>query len=247
MSPVPVTGLLEQYMEPLVTGRRNLCRDIVHTAVQSGAEPRKLYQGLIWPAMEQIDRMYRDDRITTATQNMATFINRVVADQLQQYLPKVEPNGRRILIACANGESEELGAQMCADLFEADGWDVYFIGGGVPHDEVVTLLGQLRPEMFLIFGSKPQDAPIVRQLIDSIRDINACPTMNIMVSGGVFNRADGLWKEVKADLLAETAVEALDLASRAEPRTPEIRIPGAPKKRRRRRRPPLLATPEDEN
>jgi methanogenic corrinoid protein MtbC1 len=241
-----VNGLLERYMEPLVSGRRNVCRQLVHGAVQSGAEPRTLYEALIWPAMEQIDRLYRDDRISTATQNMATFINRVVADQLQQYLPSRESNGRRIVIACASGESEELGAQMCADLFEADGWDVYFIGGGVPHDEITTLLGQLRPEIFLIFGSKPQDAPCVRQLIDAIRDIGACPTMNIMVSGGVFNRADGLWKEVKADLLAETAVEALDLAARAEPRKPEVRIPGAPKKRRRRRKPPLLATPDDD-
>jgi len=246
MSSVVVNSLLEQYMEPLVTGRRSTCRQIIHGAVQSGAEPRALYHGLIWPAMEQIDRMYRDDRITTATQNMATFINRVVADQLQQYLPRGESNGRRILITCANAESEELGAQMCADLFEADGWEVYFVGGGIPQDEIVTLLGQLRPEVFLIFGSKPQDAPHVRTLIDAIREINACPTMNIMVSGGVFSRADGLWKEVKADLLAETAVEALDLAGRAQPRTPELRIPGAPKKRRRRRRPPLLASPNDD-
>ena len=85
------------------------------------------------------------------------------------------------------------------------------------------------------------DAPAVRRLIDYIREISACPTMNIMVSGGVFNRAAGLWREVKADLFAETATEALELARSANPRQPELRLPGAPKKRRRRRRPPLLA------
>lgn len=135
---------------------------------------------------------------------------------------------------------------MCADLFESDGWDCYFVGAGVPHDEISSMLGQIRPDILLIFGSKPQDAPDVRKLIDLVRDINACPSMNIMVSGGVFNRADGLWKEVKADLFAETAVEALSLAGRAEPRIPGMRNPNAPKKRRRRRRPPLLVQPGEE-
>jgi hypothetical protein len=65
-----------------------------------------------------------------------------------------------------------------------------------------------------------------------------------MVSGGVFNRASGLWREVKADLFAETAGEALEMAADAEPRETELRDPEAPKKRRRRRRPPLLVEME---
>ena len=35
--------------------------------------------------------------------------------------------------------------------------------------------------------------------------------------------------------------EALEIAEQANPRVPQVRVPGAPKKRRRRRRPPLLA------
>ena len=65
-----------------------------------------------------------------------------------------------------------------------------------------------------------------------------------MVSGGVFNRAEGLGKEVQADLFARSSAEALERAAAAEPRKPEVRIPGAPKKRRRRRRPPLLVQAE---
>ncbi|MFQ5501114.1 MAG: B12-binding domain-containing protein, partial [Phycisphaerae bacterium] len=143
-----------------------------------------------------------------------------------------------------DGEPEEISAQMCADLFESDGWEVFFLGGGIPQDEVTSLVGQLQPDMLMIVGSKPTDAPIVRQMIDTIREIDACPKMNVLVSGGVFNRAGGLWKEVKADFFASTASEALEIAGQAAPRPPEKRIPGAPKKRRRRRRPPLLIQAE---
>lgn len=175
---------------------------------------------------------------------MATRINRLLADQLQAHLERCAPNGKRILITCADGEPEELGAQMCADLFESEGWDVYFLGGGVPNDEILELVGQVRPNILLVFGTQPSGVPGVRKLIDLIREVNANPTMNIMISGGVFNRAEGLWKEVNADLFAPTAGEALQIAASAEPRKAELRVPGAPKKRRRRRRPPLLAQVE---
>jgi methanogenic corrinoid protein MtbC1 len=190
--------------------------------------------------MERVEQLYRADRINAATEHMATRINRVIADQVQLRLERKPPNGRRMLITCADGEPEELGAQMCADLFEAQGWNVYFVGGGAPNDEILHLVGQLRPDLLLIFGTQPSGVPGVRALIDMIREIGVNPTMNIMVSGGVFNRAEGLWKEIHADFFARNAHEAIPLAEHAPPRPPESRAAGAPK-RRRRRKPALLA------
>jgi methanogenic corrinoid protein MtbC1 len=191
--------------------------------------------------MERIEKLYRSDRINIAAEHMASRINRSIADQLQPHLARWDSNGRRILISCADGEPEELGAQMCADLFEARGWDVYFLGGGVPNDEILSLVGQLQPDILLIFGTQPAGVPAVRRLIDLVREIGVNPTMNVMVSGGVFNRADGLWKEVNADLMAKTAHQAIPIAEAAPPRAAVAPKPGVPKKRRRRRRLPLLA------
>jgi len=241
---MPKSDLLRMYLDPLLRGERQTCRKLIMNELEKGAPARKLYHELVWPAMEHVDRLYREDRINIASEHMATRINRCIAEHLQVRLDRRTPLNKRIVIACASGEPEEFIAQMCADLFEADGWNVYLVGGGVPQDEIGAVIGQLQPELLLIAGSKPSDAPHVRQLIDYLREINACPAMNIMVSGGVFNRASGLWKEVKADLYAETASEALDLAQQVEPRKPESRSLWAPKKRRRRRRPPLLAQME---
>lgn len=237
-------AMVDRFLEPLLAGNRNECREFIQNELARAGSSQRIYEDVIWPAMERIDNLYRKDQINIVTEHMATRINRSLADQLQPALKKQPENGKRILIMCAPGESEELGAQMCSDLFEADGWDAFFLGGGVPNDEVVSLIGQLRPDILLIFGTMPHGVPEVRALIDMIREIASNPTMNIMISGGVFNRAEGLWQEINADLFAPTAREAIDVANAAEPRTPEIRIPGAPKKRRRRRRAPVLAAAE---
>ena len=240
---MPSSSVLEEYLARLLAGDRVACRKIVLEQLEKASEAANIYYGLLWPAMERINKLYRTDRINAASESMATRINRSIADQVQLNLTPSEPLGKRILVTCAPDEPEELGAQMCADLFEADGWDVCFLGGGVPNDEILSLVGKIEPDILLIFGTQPAGVPAVRQLVDMIREIGVNPTMNIMVSGGVFNRADGLWKEVHADLFATTARRAIALAKKAEPRTAPPVQPSGPKKRRRRR-PPLLSTVE---
>ncbi|MBU0640150.1 MAG: cobalamin-dependent protein [Planctomycetes bacterium] len=228
--------LLIRYMQPLLAGRRAECFGIAHDAIRNGHAAADFMCDVVWPAMGQVDRLYRDDRISTAIENMACRINRTVADQLQAHLPSSVPKGKRVLVACADDVREEVGSQMVADLFQADGWELYFLGGGVPNDEILSLVGELRPHLLLIFGTKPQDVPEVRKLVELIREIGVCPTMNIVVSGGIFNRADGLWQEVGADVFAESARELIQIANELKPREPQPPRLGIVKKRRRRRR-----------
>jgi methanogenic corrinoid protein MtbC1 len=235
------SAFFERYMSFLLEGNRRGCFEAFEEHRRECRKPMELFTGLLWPAMTQVERLYRADRINKVTEQMATRVNRQLADQVRRFLEPQELNGKAIVITCADGEPEELGAQMLADLFESAGWRVYFVGGGVPNDEIISLVGHVKATILLIYGTTPQGVPGVRQLIDTLREIGVCPTMNVLVSGGVFNRADGLWEEVNADLSAPDAQSALEIAEQAEPREPKPTIPGAPKKRRRRRKPPFLA------
>src|SRR6185436_6898059 len=100
--------------------------------------------------------------------------------------------------------------QMTADLVEADGYEVLFGGGGVANDEILAEIGEQRPDILLMWASAPSDAPNIRQLIDTIRGVNACPKMQIVVGGGVFNRAPGLAEEIGADLWASSPEQLID-------------------------------------
>ena len=233
--------LLIRYMQPLIAGRRAECFSLISDAVATGVSAEEVICDVVWPSMTQVDRLYRDDRINIATEHMACRINRAVADQLQPKLRHEPRNGKRVIITSADGAHEELGAEMVADLLQGDGWEVYLVGGGVPHDEVLAMVGQLRPEILLLFGTRPEDVPDTRRLVELIREVGVCPTMNIVVSGGIYNRADGLWQEVGADVFAATPRDVRtrlrDLAPR-EPHAPRLAVV---KKRRRRRKSALVA------
>jgi methanogenic corrinoid protein MtbC1 len=203
---------LPKYLEKLLQGDRLGCRKILGEALQTGTPVNIIFTDLFWPVIEEMNRLYRANKIDIITEHMATRINRTLVDQLQSKLPRREARNLKIIVTCANDEPEELGAQMCADLFESDGWEVRFIGGGVPNDEIMAQAGIFQPDILFIYGTKPSDAPQVRQLMDSIRNVGSCPQIRFMLSGGVFNRAEGLWDEIGADLFASTAKEALQVA-----------------------------------
>jgi len=230
-----IANLERTYTEHLLAGNRRACRQVIQDALAQGRTPSDLYENLLWPAMVTIEKLWKDDRINRATQQLAIRINRMIADQLQALLATPVPNGKKALLLCAPHEPEELGAQMICDMLEARGWEVYFLGGGVPDDEVLMLVGLHRPDVLMIYGTRPDQTPAIRCLIDNIRHVDPCPEMNVMLIGGIFARTDGLWREVKADLFARDLRETVDVVCEAEPRDPSSQA--ASQRRRRRRRP----------
>jgi methanogenic corrinoid protein MtbC1 len=204
---------LAKYLEALLRGDRKACRGVVEETLQSGIPANSVYLHLIWPVIAEIERLLRMDKVTTIQEHLATRINRTIVDQLQNKLPRRPAKHKKVAVCCAREELQELGAQMIADLFESDGWEVRFLGGGLSNDDIFAFINEYAPDVLTIYGTTPKQAPDVRRLIDRVRGVNAWPDMRIIVSGGLFNRAEGLWEEIGADGFAATAAEVLQVAS----------------------------------
>ena len=205
--------VLARYLAPLLRGDRKACRSVVEETLQSGIPANSVYLHLIWPVMAEIERLSRLDKITSVQEHLATRINRTIVDQLQNKLPRRPIRNKRVAVTCTRDELQELGAQIITDLFESDGWEVRFLGGGLTNDDVFAFVNEYAPDVLFIYGTTPKQAPDVRRLIDRIRGVNAWPNLRIIVSGGLFNRAEGLWEEIGADGFASTAAEALQVAA----------------------------------
>jgi methanogenic corrinoid protein MtbC1 len=233
--------ILQKYMEALLAGDRRCARAVLEESLQGGVPANRVYMDIIWPVMVEIDGLHRSEKVTPAQEHLATRINRALVDQLQNKLPRKPLRDKRIVICSGPTEGGELGAQMSADLFESDGWEVRFLGGGVSNDDVLAFVHEYNPDILLIYGSTPRCAPDIRKLIDTVRQVNAWPNMRIMVSGGLFNRAEGLWEEIGADLFAENAADALELALGCEGPTPDASTRKTINKRKKVKRPAAMA------
>ena len=219
---------LQRFFEILIRGDRPAARRFIEEQRGQYPDAAGLIGGLFWPVYELSDRLYREDRLSLLSYRIGTRLMRVLLDRLElESGPAGEaiepsPAPRRVLAVCGPTDPDELGAQMAVDLLEAAGNTVVFAGGGVPFDEVRVSVQESRPDVLLLFASAPGDLPHIRQTIDALHEIEACPNTQVVVGGGVFNRAEGLAEEIGADLWAEEPIELVDIiCHEADHRAPD--------------------------
>lgn len=214
--------IVERLFQALITGDRVAAREVIDETAEAGLDAEDRAHRIYWPTLEMISSLFRADQLTMLAHHYATRLLRSLINQGQAQYAQQTRRGRKILMFSGPGEADELAGQLVADLAEADGYEVYFGGGGIANDEILGEVGQHRPDILLMFASAPGDAPNIRQLIDTIRGVDACPSLQIVVGGGVFNRAEGLAEEIGADLWAKDPLELLGkLVADATRRAPE--------------------------
>lgn len=201
--------MTERLFPLLITGDRSATRSAVESMLQDGVTPEELTHEAYWPLLEMINTLYRNDQLTNLAHHYATRLLRNLVDQAQAGYTMQPRRNKRIMLFCGATEVDDLAAQIVADLAEADGYDLSFGGGGISWDEILQETSESKPDTLLLFSSSAQDAPNIRVLIDTVREIGACPNMQIVVGGGIFNRAEGLAQEIGADLWATTPSELI--------------------------------------
>ena len=202
--------LIEQMFRVLVSGDRRLARTVSDAAYEHGIPAQKMTLEVYWPLLDTVYTLYRQDRITRLAQQYATRTLSALISQAQLRYEIKQERERNICMFCGSSELEDLSGRLVADLLESEGYGVRFGGGDIAMDDILEEIHGQKPDVLLMFASGPKDAPMIRQLIDHVRSINAHPEMQIIVGGGVFNRAPGLAEEIGADLWANDPIDLLD-------------------------------------
>lgn len=204
-------AIIERFFNALISGGRAEPRRVVDELLEANCPAEKIISRLFWPTLEHIQNLYKHDQLSDIAHHYATRSLRMLVDQMQVRLETRERRNLKAMVICGPEESEEIGGQMVTDFLEADGYDVFFVGGGVANDELVAQLGELNADLLVVFGVIPSTVPFTRLLIDRLHEIGSCPKLQIAVGGGVFNRAEGLAEEIGADLWAREPEELVQL------------------------------------
>lgn len=203
--------IMDRFFEALIDGNRPGARQIINECVKvHGFTPSDLVTELFWPTYQNLDKLQRGDQITAMAHHLATRLLRVLVDQNSARMEFVPNRNKRVMVVCGPAEGDEMGAQMAVDLLELEGFTVSFAGGGIANDEIIAQVNERKPEILLAFASAPGDLPNLRAMIDTLREIGACPTTQIAVGAGVFNRAEGLAEEIGADVWATDPLEMVE-------------------------------------
>jgi methanogenic corrinoid protein MtbC1 len=186
-----------------------LCMKIAGSVLERENGQEALYLGLIQPVMYEIGRLWEQDKISAAEEHMATsMVGRVLAG-LYARLPVSSANRGRAVVTSAPNEFHELGARILADMLEADGWDIFFLGANTPAEELIKLVKKADPRFLAISVTMPFNMDRVAAIISGIRNDPALSSVKILVGGAAFNTDRTLWRRLGADAWAEDPPSAI--------------------------------------
>ena len=209
----PLASLLDRYLAAQLQGqRKEALRLIVEEGLGAGVSVPDLELKVIGPAQREIGRLWHENRITVAQEHLATAISQLVLAQLYRHLPRDPPNGKRVTVACVEGELHEVGARMASDFLEMAGFDVDFLGANVPTDHLLSYVRDARPDLLCLSATLSFHVPALQDAVARVRAQDA--TLPIAVGGLAFEWAGGLQEKLGVTFYGKDARELVAGACR---------------------------------
>lgn len=172
------------YFNSLIKGAKNECSSILDELLKKAVPVEKIYTQLFQRSLYQVGEYWEMNKISVATEHMATAITENLMIRLQPQLFATGRTGKKAVIACVANEYHQVGAKMVADIFEMNGWDGYFIGSNTPIDELIRFLESKEPDLIGLSLSIYYNLPELKNTLAKIRQ--HFPDMPVMVGGQAF-------------------------------------------------------------
>lgn len=199
------------YLQAILAGERTAAVNIVNEAMCEGASGIDVYVDVLQAALYEVGRLWEANRITVAHEHAASAITQLVAAHVYGRLDRRTAGSRgTLLITGLEGEMHSVGASMVADVLEADGWTVHFLGTSLPHQAILDAIRERQPSCVGISATMLFNVRAVRRLVDAIR-MEWGTTKRVVVGGSAFRHVPGLWREIGADGYAADLRQALEV------------------------------------
>jgi methanogenic corrinoid protein MtbC1 len=172
------------YFNSLIKGAKYECVAIFDEVVKSNVPVEKIYTQLFQRSLYQVGEYWEMNRISVATEHMATAITENLMIKLQPELFSTERTGKKAVIACVANEYHQVGGKMVADIFEMYGWDGYFVGANTPNTELLRFIESKNPDLIGLSLSIYSNLPELKNTLVKIRQY--FPDLPVMVGGQAF-------------------------------------------------------------
>ena len=106
-------------------------------------------QRILLPLQRRLGELWHDGRVNVAVEHYVTKLIQQKLFSVMNQLP-VNELGPRVLIACPEGESHEIGAQAAAYIAATRGCHVYYLGPNLPIADLQAFCERVKPDLVLL-------------------------------------------------------------------------------------------------
>ena len=197
--------LRRQFLDAQLAGDRRYAVAIVTGArSERSLSAAAIRTHVIRAAQEEIGARWQRNEISIAQEHMATAISQLALAELFRDEQPSAPNGRKVIVACVEGEMHEFPARLVADELDVAGFDVRFLGANVPLEALVSFIAREDPDLVVLSATMAFHADAVRAAVHRVR--SAAPALPVAIGGQVCVWVESLGREL------DVAIAGCDVA-----------------------------------
>jgi methanogenic corrinoid protein MtbC1 len=198
----------------LLAGNHRGAQAVLDATLDAGSSLVEAEMHVVQPALYRIGRKWQANQVSVAQEHLSTSIARMA---MARGLLRSDPpplNGRKVLLACVQGNEHAVGLQMVADAFQLDGWDVQYLGANVPARSLVAHAAAWKPDLLGLSVSFPQQLRVVKEIVAAMKAALDDSRPPVLVGGLAVNRFDRLATLIGASAWSPNAADAVACGTR---------------------------------
>jgi len=181
-----------EFEAALLAGDRSAASALVEGLLTAGRSLMDIELHLIQPALYGIGRQWQENRVSVAQEHLATAIAQsVMALGLMKSRP-APPLGRKVLLACVEGNHHDVGLHMVADAYLLAGWDVQYLGADVPTSSLVRQVQSWKPHLVGLSVAFAHQLHAARKAIRALEEAIGAARPPVILGGLAINAFGGL-------------------------------------------------------
>jgi methanogenic corrinoid protein MtbC1 len=195
----PLTTTRNMFVQTILKGDRRAALTVATETLRDGVGIQDLYADVFQDGLREVGRLWETNVITVAQEHMATAVTQYVMAKVFDRIEPPEMARGTAVITGEPGEFHHIGPLMIADMLEANGWRVQFLGSNLPIPAIVAAIKDARPDVLGVSVTMLFNLHEAARLIELVRALG--DPMRIVVGGAAFRVAND-WRRTGADAYA---------------------------------------------
>jgi len=130
----------------------------------------EIFDLVLAPGMREIGDRWVRGELGVGYEHRASYETLDALAKLQARIAHRPPVGRSVLLALVGQEQHEIGLRCAASLFEAEGWEIHYLGAQTPAEALITVLLENAPAVLCLSITQSE---LASELQPSLTDIVA--------------------------------------------------------------------------
>jgi methanogenic corrinoid protein MtbC1 len=203
--------IAKTYLEYLLRGSSRKAKKLINTVIEDGMSITEVFDEILAKVQYEIGRLWETNQISVAREHLATQISKSILMDLKYMFEIPKSKNKKILATTIPGERHDFGIQMLTQIFELEGWKVYFLGSDTPIEDIIHMINEFEIDLLALSISLLSNLTTLKTYIEKIRS-SKVKKIKIIVGGKALNEFPDIWEELDADGYTNTVSNAINLA-----------------------------------